>query len=420
MARGVYQPGTSGSEGKFAVSGNLEHWKNHVAVYCPGNSRLIFSMSSAFAAPLLRPLGMEGGGFHLFGDSTGGKSTFLKIVASVCGGPDYIRGWRSTDNALEEVAAGHNDALLILDEMAQIDPRKVGDIAYMLANEMGKLRSGYSGTRPLLTWRLLTLSSGEITLSECMHAGGKKAMAGQEVRLVDIPADAGAGSGLFECLHGFERPEELASLMQTNASCVYGSPFVEFLECLTADLQGGLRITRDAMSEFLSQFQRPNAAPQQRRIMKRFALVAAAGELTTHYGITGWPPGEAMRGVAKCLRDWEAFKYGDEIQRSDQMVEQVLCFLESQGKSRFQDLQDRNFPGAGCAGFRHGNDNGVIDFFIKPEVFHTEVCAGFDTRQMCRLLSSRGILIAPTGRYEVLQRVPAYGGKACRFYHLML
>ena len=66
---------------------------------------------------------MESGGFHYRGDSSGGKTTALKLAASVYGGTSYLQRWRSTDNALEATAAQHSDCLLILDELAQTDPK---------------------------------------------------------------------------------------------------------------------------------------------------------------------------------------------------------------------------------------------------------------------------------------------------------
>lgn len=67
--------------------------------------RVAFAVSLAFAAPLLRLVGMDGGGYHLKGESTDGKTTTMKAATSVCGGPDYWQTWRATGNALEDAPA---------------------------------------------------------------------------------------------------------------------------------------------------------------------------------------------------------------------------------------------------------------------------------------------------------------------------
>ncbi|WP_164186520.1 DUF927 domain-containing protein, partial [Stenotrophomonas maltophilia] len=108
-------------------------------------SRLVLAVSAMFAGPLLHFTGATGGGFHLVGGSSSGKSTALRVAASVVGPPEYAREWRSTANGLEGVAVLHNDATLILDELAQIDPKQAGDAAYLLANGNGKSRANRAG-----------------------------------------------------------------------------------------------------------------------------------------------------------------------------------------------------------------------------------------------------------------------------------
>ena len=123
--------------GGFAQAGTLAEWQEQVAALCAGNSRLVFAVCCALAAPLLRLTGTGGGGFHLRGESTDGKTTVMKVAASVCGCTDYWHSWRATGNALEGIASRHNDALLPLDELREVDPREAGMMAYMLANGQG-------------------------------------------------------------------------------------------------------------------------------------------------------------------------------------------------------------------------------------------------------------------------------------------
>lgn len=110
----------------------------------------------------------------------------------------YPRLWRATANGLEGLAALHNDGLLILDELSQIDPKEAGEAAYLLANGQGKARASRTGTaRQSARWRLLFLSAGEESLTALMARVGRKVNAGQEIRLADLDADAGAGMGAF-------------------------------------------------------------------------------------------------------------------------------------------------------------------------------------------------------------------------------
>lgn len=179
------------------MAGTLAEWQHKVAACAVGNSRLALFLSAAFAGPLLDIVGEQSGGIHLVGKAQSGKSTAAYIAGSVWGRGDregQIRAWRGTANGLEGVASETSDTVLILDEMGQADSREVGEITYMLANNSGKMRAGRTGNaRARKTWRVLFLSTGEVTLAAKMGEAGKRIMAGQEVRLVNIPADAGAG-----------------------------------------------------------------------------------------------------------------------------------------------------------------------------------------------------------------------------------
>ena len=212
-------------ENTFKERGTVQAWIERVGGPCIGNSRLAFAVASAFAGPLLRPAGMESGGFHFRGDSSSGKTTALKVAASVYGGASYLQRWRTTDNALEAIAAQHSDCLLILDELAQVDPKTAGECAYMLANEQSKARATRNGAaRTRLSWRLLFLSAGELGLADHMAEGMKRTRTGQEVRMADIPADAGQGMGAFEFLHGHAGGSAFSRYLTGQAASVYGAP----------------------------------------------------------------------------------------------------------------------------------------------------------------------------------------------------
>jgi putative DNA primase/helicase len=135
----------AGSASYYGTAGTLDDWRREVAAPCSGNSRLLFCVSTAFASVLLDLSGDENGGFHLLGTSSEGKSSALYAAASVFGGRDYLHRWRATSNGLEDIATAHSGALLILDELGQVEPKEAGEIAYMLANGTGKHRADRTG-----------------------------------------------------------------------------------------------------------------------------------------------------------------------------------------------------------------------------------------------------------------------------------
>ncbi len=107
--------GTHSKIKKLKAQGTAQEWRENIARYCVGNSRLIFAVSCAFASVLLPLSNQLGGGFHLRGESSTGKSSALKVAGSVlgCSGENgFNETWRGTQNGIEAVAAYHNHLLM--------------------------------------------------------------------------------------------------------------------------------------------------------------------------------------------------------------------------------------------------------------------------------------------------------------------
>ena len=289
----------------FTQRGTLKQWRDNVASLCAGNSRLVFAVCSAFASPLVHLIGEESGGFHYRGNSSDGKTTALRAAGSVCGSPEYMQRWRATDNGLEALAMTHCDAPLLLDELKQIDAKVAGETAYMLANGSGKARANQNGgARTQARWRLIFLSAGELSLSQHMAEVGKKVHAGQELRMADIPADAGAGLGCFEELHDQPNGHEFAKAFAAVMGKYYGTAFPEFVRQALAARETLETSLKEAQAVFERAALTGTASGQARRAAARFALVGAAGEFATDWGITGWNAGESMKAAQSCFKAW--------------------------------------------------------------------------------------------------------------------
>ncbi len=432
-------------ENTFRSKGTADAWRDRVGLLCAGNSRLVFGVACAFAGPLIHPAGMESGGFHFRGDSSSGKTTALKVAASVYGGASYLQRWRTTDNALEAIAAQHSDCLLILDELAQVDPKTAGECAYMLANEQSKARATRTGSpRTRLTWRLLFLSAGELGLADHMAEGMKRARTGQEVRMADIPADAGVGLGAFEELHSHSGGAAFAKHITHQAQAVYGTVGRAWLEwlCANADTLKA-RIRKDA-AVLAAQLIPKDASGQVERVGARFALVGAAGELATTAGLTGWSGGESEQAAKTCFAAWLAARGGIGNGEVVAMLRAVRRFLEQHGEGRFtwwhRGADDHNAKTLQRAGYRqmlnangeaiktnnqHGQEFGdkmpasmgadvSVEYFILAETFRTEVCQGFDYQAVCRVLLDHGCLARDKGRpFDCRPRLPGLGPATC-------
>ena len=414
----LYQTAAS-TPSTFKRRSKLLGWQQNIAEPCAGNSRLVFAISAAFAAPLIHVTGMESGGLHFRGDSSVGKTTALRVAASVWGGLDYLQRWRATDNGLEALAAQHSDCLLVLDELSQVDPKAAGEVAYMLANGSGKARANRTGTmRDTASWRLLFLSSGEAGLAEHMAQANRKPKAGQEIRLLDIPADAGKGYGLFDTLHEHTSGAIFSKALTEAAGKHYGTPAMAFLEKLVQHLDKVPDLVKRGQKEFMTKHLPDDAEGQANRAAQRFALVGAAGEIATAWGITGWQLGEATNAAAICFKAWLGQRGGAGNHEQAAMLAQVRQFLELHGNARFEDwdraTDDHAPKTVNRAGFRRTDvSTDATEFYILREVFRVEVCKGFDYKVVCRVLDSIGGLVMEGKSYDRKERLPLMGNTRC-------
>ena len=402
---------------RHATSGTMEGWQSQVAAYAVGEPRLAFGIACAFAGPLLalvRPDG--GGGFNLQGFSSKGKSTVLEAAASVWHCPAPLPTWRATANGLEGIAATRNDGFLPLDEMGQVDAKEAGQVAYMLANGSAKVRATKDGgTRALKQWRVIFLSTGELGIEDKLSEDGKRAKAGQEVRVPDIPCPA---AGMLEDTHGFPSLGAFAEHLKASARKHYGHAARAFLAGLCDEwgrrdeLQASLRAME---AEWMAATIPPGVDAQVRRVGGRFALVAVAGELAQRMGVLPWPEGESFRAAAVCFGAWLDRRGFSGASESHGGIGAVLAFLEKHGMSRFDEWGDREarpFNRAGTRRRAEGMENGW-DFFITPEAWK-EACQGSSARDVARACADAGILeVDAQGKFSLPVTLPGHGRVRC-------
>lgn len=408
--------------GNFSAKGTLEEWQQ-IAKLSVGNSRLTMALSMSFASTLLTPLEIEGGGIHFHGISSLGKTTILRVAASVWGGKEYLLTWRATTNGLEGVALNHNDTLLCLDELGQGDPEKIGEAIYMLANGSRKARADMLGHfKPTSKWRVLFLSSGETNLSGHLIQAGKKPKAGQEVRVLDIPSDTGL-FGAFENLHGHSDGESFVRNLNDLTSKFYGTASIRFIELFIANRVEYLTLIRDKMRQFEKMCLLNKVSGQVLRALNRFSIIAAAGELATAMGITGWNEGEAFKGVHSCFIAWLNARGGIGLIENEQIKAHIRRFFEVNGESRFVDFKSYKMDSknedflhvplqkvTNRAGFRECKRNSTT-FYVFPEVFNTELCSGFEKKLVESVCIEENWLNPGTKRIQYKKRLPQIGSK---------
>jgi len=438
-------------EDTFAQRGTVTQWQERIGAHCRGNSRLTFAVCAALAGPVLAWVPpVEGGGWNLRGDSSSGKTTALRVCASVFGGREFLQQARASDNGLEGQALQYSDACLPLDELGQLDPRVAGEAVYMLANGRMKTRgAGRGGNRKGKSWRLLFLSAGELSLAQHMNDGGKTVRAGQELRMIDLPADAGASRGLFETLHDFDGGAALAQHLAKACESTYGTVGRTWIEWLVANSTECVPRLRKQVDALAAEFVDRPADGQVKRGARRFALAAAAGEEATTQGLTGWAPGEATAAVLKCFHAWISTRpAGWGSSEKDQALRTTREWFGTNADANLtwwhRALDDHRGNTPYRAGFRrfvHSNGEplkltssdeycdqmapdhakstagALVEYLIFPDSFRNVICKGLDYRLVVRVLKERGSLKFEQGHDTIKESVPGMG--RIRMYRIL-
>lgn len=401
----------SGRTAPYATGGTFEGWKE-LAALATGNPLLMLGISAALAGPLLGPLNIDGAGLHLYGDSSTGKTTVETAAVSAWGGPQFKRTWRATANGLEGAGTLHSHTLLALDELGEIDPRSLYEAAYALVNGTGKTRANrYGEAKAPARWRVLLLSTGELTIAARMSAGGFEAKAGQELRILDIPVQGRYGA--FDDLHGRESGSALSDEIRNKSAQHYGHAGPLFVKALIGALSERLALS----DELHSVSERLNATEgQERRAARTFALCGLAGELASRWKVVPWKAVEATEAAAHAFEIWRKRRgtVGGSSEHSA-ILRAISDFIDRHADSRFSNLDGSADIIRDRAGY--WKTDGTRRLYLFTSSGLREATKGFDLLRATAALQKAGALAATDiGKRSKKTRDPT--GRSVSLYYI--
>src|SRR5215475_3740460 len=345
----------------YASSGTLADWQGSVAKMAAAHSRARFAIASAFVSPLLALIGADGGGINMQGPSSIGKTTLLSSAASVWGRGD-----------------------------------EVGNVVYSIAGGIGKQRANRDGSAKLpSTWRIFVLSTGEISISDKIKEGGKRARAGQEIRILDLSADAGKGFGVFDT---GDNPEQLARDLRQAAITFYGTAGLAFIRAIIAQVNDVTIIAQESLDAFREQVAANVQSGQVLRAANRLGLVSVAGELAIQLGILPWPTGSINEAAAGIFRAWHVARGGNDPAEVRAAIDLIRGILERYGDSRFDppNLAADSRPVPDRLGYIQG-EGADRQWWVLPRTWRNTFCEGFDAKDVAKALVERGLLLPGYG-----------------------
>lgn len=406
----------------YRVSRTLKEWQENIGQYLAGNSRLLGAIALALASPVLTPLGREGFGLHYYGHSSIGKSTTSHVGCCVYG--SEFKPWRTTDNSAEGWGLLANDNILFLDEINQVSADAFYEMVYMLLNGQTKGRATRKGTpRAISTFNLNILSNGETT-GEGKAKESKKNRAynaGQTVRLIEIPADAGKTIegktlGVFDTLHGFKDGATLSQHLKDMSKIYCGTLGDAWLDALTKSKEYILKLIKQHMQEFIYNTPLESKTDKQvGRVLEHFSLMAGCVEVAIEIGILPLTKGNGIKACQILLNSWIGQRGGLCSHEVMQGVKRLEALLLKDGSSRFMPLgksaESPHIRITNQAGFSERTKDDETIYYVFPSVFEDEVITGKakNNKILLNALVEKGFLEREERQFTKQKRLAGMG-----------
>ncbi len=393
----------SANDHPYKTSGTLSDWIENIGRKCVCHTFPEFVCQIALSGVLLRPMSIEGGGFHFYGRSSSGKSTLAYLAGSVLGGDGrhgFVSQWRGTVNAFEAMAVLHNDNTMILDEIGQGNPNDIYSLVYSLFNGKMKERCNIDAKlRSSQDWLLNCISTGEISMTEKISEDRYlKSKVGQEVRMPDIPVICDGINQIYDSSLDKKAQAELSEYLKKMSNTYYGTPLRKFLEIFNNKDKAlyYLEQAKKTMNRFVEEKCKDASSGQIRRVARRFGLVAATGEMAVNEGIFPWSVDDAYNCCSHPFDLW--FKeHGSNVDMEiERAISNIKEFIDHRKYTTFADKDKCNFiPDAGFTTF--DKDLNARIYYFTSEAFNrivgkinrNELMDELKKRNMC-LLNSAG------------------------------
>lgn len=405
--------GRSSAASGYTTRGTTEGWRDSVAYLAGGNYSMMTGVAAALAAPLIGLAGADGFGIHFYEQSSAGKTTTANVAASLYGNPDVLRlTWYGTALGLANEAAAHNDALMPLDEIGQgADPVEVYKSAYALFNGTGKLQGAKEGgNRELKRWRTVAISTGEVDLETFIASAGRKAKAGQLVRLLNIPLSKAIR------FHGHESGKHHADALKDAYQSHHGAAGRAWVQWLADHQQEAVKAVRKAEARWRGIIP-ADYGEQVHRVGARFAILEAA--LMAGRVITGWDEQTCRDAIQYSFNAWIR-EFGTGNKEHQQIIEQTEAFLNAHGLSRFAPFpyDPGSLPIANLAGYRQkgGHEADSVVFYTFPAAFEKEIAQGFNAKMFAEVLKNAGMLTPPNTGRGYQRKSPRIDGRQFNVY----
>jgi putative DNA primase/helicase len=230
------------------------------------------------------------------------------------------------------------------------------------------------------TWRIVLVSTGEISVTDKLEEDGKSCKGGQLIRFLDVPFDEPTMTN------------ELADELKAACCDVYGTAGEEFLKRLVSKYGTFLSLSADIarrIEQSRNMLAVESLPAEKKRAMKRFELILASNLLATELGVLPLSADEITQSVRYASRLW----LSSETAVSD-AARGVIALRDYISKN--QEHKFKPYPISDDAPNIRRDIAGYFD--ANEEVFYLtdggmkEACNGYNKSQVCQQLDQMCLL----------------------------
>lgn len=413
----VFQPPFSAPSHKaYGTLGSLKKWKEKLEL-ASGNVLIVFASCAGFAAPMLEIAKAENVCFHVYGGTSRGKSTSAQVFASIFGcavnsqqsaKPTLFLNWTATSNGIENLLVAHSGNGLVLDEIGGM-PAGIQLNVYSMAQGMSKGRMNEFGSmREQYSWRTLTYSTGELSISEKIQQDDskRKAKGGELIRALEIPIDELPVDKSLSNEESSKLADNLRKFLGENYGHA-GVTFIKFiltfekLPKLEALFNADVEIFHKNLCNTLSTIR--SLSSEHIRALRHFAIVQTAGDWAVQAGASPFTHEQVNFAITTVAQTWlENFH----LSEKELLIAKMRSFVLGKKSEIVNSENASKDPYSSTAKPKPSLFLHKDKIFMSPKLFEI-ACEGMTVKKAQALLSDMNLLHSQKGEnYKV--KVPIW------------
>lgn len=284
-----------------AMKGTYKGWRRTVRKFAGEQPIYKLALSLSFMGPVMELMGWPNVLVELVSTSSTGKTTGLNFTAVTWGAPLNTPGsmaisLRNTQAKLEKVMMKRGGAVFLGDEVNHLgnearQAERLPDFAFALAEgrEVGRYYDDdESGHVPIA--HMPSLLTSNISIATLMRDASPDRVGAVLVRLITVPADAGAGFGVLHQLPaGYDTAGAAITALERELQQHYGHAGNRFIRLLLRawkrDRHGVQRQLEEWAESFLVATKVDRNDGPALRVAQAFARIYAVGQLARRFKV---------------------------------------------------------------------------------------------------------------------------------------